>query len=181
MNISGIYAIINIANDKLYIGSAKNFSERQNEHFRKLRYGKHVNKHLQSSYDKYKDKNFIFVKLEYCEKEKLIEREQWWIDNLKPEYNKRPTANNQIGFKHSEKTLAIFRQRDMTQLHIKSANLRRGSKASEETKKKMSLAHKGKPKRSGHAENVKLSWIKRKEKTLLNLKIENEISLNAND
>jgi group I intron endonuclease len=53
---------------------------------------------------------------------------------------------------HTEETKEKFRQRML------------GTKMSEETKAKMSLAHKGKPKSARHKENVRLSWIIRKQK-----------------
>jgi len=44
-------------------------------------------------------------KLEYCDKELLIEREQYYFDLLKPEYNILDFAYSSIGFKHSASTL----------------------------------------------------------------------------
>ncbi len=45
----------------------------------------------------YGRENFEFTLLEECEREKLIEREQYYYDLLKPQYNKvRPTENNFI-------------------------------------------------------------------------------------
>src|ERR1017187_10366861 len=96
---SGIYIIINILNNKIYIGSAINLYKRLYEHFRTLKENKHKNKHLQSSYNKYKKDNFIYHLLEYCNKEELIKREQYYINLLKPEYNICQIAGNSLGLK----------------------------------------------------------------------------------
>lgn len=42
--------------------------------------------------------------LEYCEPEINIEREQYYLDLLKPEYNILKTAGSSLGHKHSEET-----------------------------------------------------------------------------
>jgi hypothetical protein len=56
--------------------------------------------------------NFNLEILEYCNKESLINREQYYIDLLKPEYNICKIAGSMLGFKHSEKTLLQFKNRD---------------------------------------------------------------------
>lgn len=40
--------------------------------------------------------------LEYCTLEELIEREQFYIDICKPEYNILKVAGSSFGFRHSE-------------------------------------------------------------------------------
>jgi group I intron endonuclease len=45
--------------------------------------------------------NFTLEILEYCEPSVLIEREQYWIDLLKPEYNILKTAGSRLGAKHT--------------------------------------------------------------------------------
>ena len=42
--------------------------------------------------------------LEYCEKELLMDREQYYLDLLKLEYNILEFAYSSIGFKHSAST-----------------------------------------------------------------------------
>ena len=48
--------------------------------------------------------NFSLDILEYCEIDILIEREQYYLDSLKPEYNILKIANSRLGSKHSEAT-----------------------------------------------------------------------------
>lgn len=76
----GIYGIINLINDKKYIGSSINIRHRFITHKCYLRKNIHSNKHLQSAWNKYGEENFKFELIEECEEDKLIEREQYWID-----------------------------------------------------------------------------------------------------
>jgi len=98
---SGIYKITNLINGKFYIGSSVNLYNRFHTHSTKLKTQVHTSKHLQASYNKYGKDNFIFEVIEYCEKEILIEREQWFLDNLKPQYNKREDATTNLNVKIS--------------------------------------------------------------------------------
>ena len=54
----GIYKIINILNQKYYVGSSINLEERKQKHFRTLRRNKHVNDYLQNAWNKYGEENF---------------------------------------------------------------------------------------------------------------------------
>lgn len=42
--------------------------------------------------------------LEYCEPENVIEREQYYLDTLKPEYNILKIAGSTLGYTHTEET-----------------------------------------------------------------------------
>lgn len=101
---SGIYKIINKINNKIYIGSAKNIKQRLKNHKTCLINNKHCNEYLQLSFNKYGNDCFIFEIIEYCEIEKLVEREQYYIDTLNPEYNICRVAYSRLGTKHSEET-----------------------------------------------------------------------------
>jgi len=50
--------------------------------------------------------NFSLEILEYCEPDKniILEREQYYLDLLKPEYNILSTAGSSLGHKHSKET-----------------------------------------------------------------------------
>ncbi len=133
MNRGGIYKITNTTNNKTYIGSTKNFRIRKSTHFYKLRRNLHGNKHLQSSYNKHGFSNFIFEVLEIVEDlSNIIVREQYWIDTLKPEYNKRIIAQSCLGMKISESHKQAL------------INSRKGIKMSENHKSLISLANTGK-------------------------------------
>lgn len=80
---SGIYCLFNIITKKFYIGSAINLYNRLNSHIFKLRFKRHCNKHLLSSFNKYGEDNFLIVILEIVnDKNKLIEREQYFLDKF---------------------------------------------------------------------------------------------------
>jgi group I intron endonuclease len=48
--------------------------------------------------------NFKLEILEYCDVDIVLEREQYYLDCLNPEYNMLNVAGSLIGFKHSEAT-----------------------------------------------------------------------------
>lgn len=75
--IIGVYKILNKVNNKLYVGSSTFVQSRLRLHKSHLRKNEHVNKHLQSSFNKYGIENFQFLLIEECEESNLIEREQY--------------------------------------------------------------------------------------------------------
>lgn len=75
-----IYKIINVINNKFYIGSAVRFQRRKMEHLRKLRKQEHSNKHLQASWNKYGEQAFVFVVIEEIASDKdLLAAENVWL------------------------------------------------------------------------------------------------------
>ena len=116
MDKSGVYEILNTTNGKRYVGSAVDLKRRKIEHWRDLRGNYHPNRYLQNSWNKYSEECFKFSVLEYWEPEFLISFEQWWMNMLCAEYNIAPVASSNLGCNHTD-----------------------------ETKSKMSAAHKGKP------------------------------------
>lgn len=57
---SGIYLIKNIINNKVYVGQAVNILKRIRKHIDSLTNNKHINKHLQRSFNKYGIENFEY-------------------------------------------------------------------------------------------------------------------------
>lgn len=101
---SGIYQIVNRTNGKRYIGSSVRLLGRKKRHFSELDCNMHHSQALQRAWNKYGKENFDFLILEYCEPDKLIEREQYYIDTLLPEYNICKVAGNCLGVKNSAET-----------------------------------------------------------------------------
>lgn len=102
----GIYMILNKVNGKRYIGSAVNIRSRWRTHTSRLERNIHHSPHLQSSWNKYGRDAFELIIIEECCKDFLIEREQFYIDLLNPEYNMAKLAGNRSGVKHSDETKA---------------------------------------------------------------------------
>lgn len=148
--ISGIYKIINKINGKGYVGSAIDVEDRWACHRSLLLRGKHHSKHLQRAWNKDGEDRFEFILIEQISNVNLlIEREQYWIDYYKSYddkfgYNICPKAGSKLGFKHSEESKKKMRSKTLTdeqKEHLRKINL--GKKASEETKRKISVANTG--------------------------------------
>jgi group I intron endonuclease len=76
---SGVYKIVNLINNRIYIGSAKEFKGRWKQHYYSLKANKHSNKFLQSDYNKCGEDAFRFEVIEVTSKDKkerlLLEEE----------------------------------------------------------------------------------------------------------
>lgn len=116
---SGVYKITNILNKKCYVGSTTGLlKNRCSNHNTKLNHNKHENIHLQNAWNKYGKENFEFSLLELCSVDKTLEREQYYIDILHPEYNIIQFAGGGIkGYKHSEKTKLIISESQRGEKH----------------------------------------------------------------
>jgi len=64
MKTCAIYAIINRATNKIYIGQTRDISNRRSSHFAALRLNRHRNRHLQAAFNKYGANAFAFRILE---------------------------------------------------------------------------------------------------------------------
>lgn len=139
---SGIYIIINTMSNKFYVGSAVNLSRRRINHVNELRRNIHKNSHLQNSFNKHGEDSFSFKVLEFIEDVSLlIQREQYWINYFKDKlYNFNPIAGSRLGSKASEET--------KKKMSISST----GRKHTDEAKAKISATHKGKPKSAAHCQ-----------------------------
>ena len=95
-----IYAIKNVINNKMYIGSSKNVKKRKWEHFYQLKNNKHHSEHFQKSYNKYGKDKFFFYILENCNSDIRKDREIYYINKYRSNerefgYNiNEPNENN---------------------------------------------------------------------------------------
>lgn len=89
---AGIYQIKNTANNKVFVGSTKNFKTLNGVKFQ-LETNTHTNKQLQQEWDHFGKDVFTFDVLEklkkkedpyFNEKEALSELETKWLDQLQP-------------------------------------------------------------------------------------------------
>lgn len=102
---SGVYCIKNTLNSHCYIGSSNRIKNRLNKHLRQLNSKKHHSVILQRAWDKYRSDVFEVSFLEILDDEnKLLDREQFYIDLLHPEYNICKIAGCSRGVVKSEET-----------------------------------------------------------------------------
>lgn len=141
---SGIYRITCTANGKIYIGSAMDFNKRWKNHRVGLNNNNHSNRHLQAAWNKYGKDAFIFEIIEFVMPWSVLDREQYWLDKLKP-------YNRTIGFNIAENATAptaglTFTRNipvsDETKAKLRAANI--GKKQSPETIEKRMLKIRGK-------------------------------------
>ena len=101
--MSGIYKFTNKLNGKIYIGSSKNLAKRFSQYFN-ISYISTVKNKLTISRAliKYGYFNFSIEILEYCDPSMLLNREQHYIDELKPTYNIAKIAGSTLGVNKSE-------------------------------------------------------------------------------
>lgn len=153
-NTSGIYRIVCLATGKPYIGSAINLAKRKREHLHYLRKNAHHSITLQRAWDKHGEENFAFEVIELVLPMFLLEREQYWLDTLKPfgenGYNINSDARSRMGMRHTTETRERLRQ----------ANL--GKTYGEETKRKHSEAGKRRTQSEAAREKVRLANIGQK-------------------
>ena len=105
---SGVYLWRNLITGKTYVGSSVDLGNRLKQYF--------SYSHISSVKRKSKIYaslltatpggcglgyyNFSFEILEFCDRDKAVSREQYYMDLLKPEYNILKTAGSLLGFKH---------------------------------------------------------------------------------
>ena len=132
---SGIYQIRNTIDNKVYIGSSKDFTRRWREHRSDLRGNRHHSQYLQNSWNKYGEDNFKFESIFVVfDKDKLIDVEQIFLDNLHPEYNTTYDARVPVnGMEISDET-----RKKLSKLQTGKNNSFYGKKHTEESKRKIS-------------------------------------------
>jgi len=136
---SGIYKIINIINDKFYIGSSKNLNRRKIDHFKLLRKNKHNNKKLQNSFNKYGEDNFIFEILLFCENSELEYYENKLICKFHPQYNIEKSSKRRVG----DYVPTLETRLKLSLSHKGKPNGRSGLKLSQEQKDILKLVNMG--------------------------------------
>ena len=114
-NKIGVYRWVNIITNESYVGGSVNISKRLRkyycENYLKDRLSVY-NSRIYKALLEYGYFNFSLEILEYCDKDYLIKREQFYIDKIQPEYNISKTAGSMLGFKHSLITLSKFKNRN---------------------------------------------------------------------
>ena len=130
---SGIYQIQSrIKPERKYIGSAVNMHKRWGQHLYCLQKGKHHSKILQNHFNKYGAADLQFTILLGCPEEDLIRTEQFFLDTYPTFFNICKRAGNTAGVKASDET------RKKLSITSKGNTGRRGRPLTEEHKRKIS-------------------------------------------
>lgn len=137
--LSGVYRWVNNKTKKTYVGSGKDLKIRINCYY-SLNMLKKEKRPICNALLKYGHNYFTLEILEYCPISKLIEREQYYLDLLKPEYNIAMIAYSTLGYKHSAETIALLKKKMTPEV----LELLKQKKISPEHKEILSLTHKGK-------------------------------------
>ena len=144
----GIYAILNRTNGKHYIGSSNDLRKRKNHHLCYLRKNKHANRNLQNAFNKLTEFDFEIFCIEYCEKDSLQEREQFYLDtHTGPIYNVFKQAYSVTGENHP--MFGKTHSKDAKQ-KIKAARANQKISHSPETRYKIGSGTRGKPANMNH-------------------------------
>jgi len=146
--VAGIYSITNKTTGKRYIGQTVYLNGRKGDHLLNLRRNQHDNDYLQKAFNKYGEEDFIFEVLEVVPKLEdgsdnialLTAREQYWMDYYKSwdrdyGYNINPSAstNYMSGKTHSEEA------------RKKISEAAKGRKMSDEDKQRLITSRTNKP------------------------------------
>ena len=101
---SGIYRWIHKDSGRSYIGSSINLAKRLSTYY-SIKALIKTNNIISKSLLKYGYSSFSLEILEYCEPIKCLEREQYYLDLLKPELNILKKAGSPLGYSHSDKAI----------------------------------------------------------------------------
>ena len=138
---SGIYRWINNKTKNTYIGSAVNLSNRLNRYYHKSELTKKNARPINQALLKYGHKNFSLEILEYCPKNELLTRENYYFDLLKPEYNILKHAYSMLGYKHTANSIEKMKQKTVSPENKLLLSLTHKNKiVSEETRNKLASA-----------------------------------------
>lgn len=139
-NQSGIYRRVNNLNKKSYVGSGIDLAKRLRSYYNKNELNRNP-RPIKDALVKYGHKNFTLDFLEYCPIPELLEREQFYIDLLSPEYNILKFAYSLLGFRHSPENIEKFKSKIISPEHKEILSLaHKGKLVSQETRNKLAVA-----------------------------------------
>lgn len=147
---AGVYKFTNVITGDCYVGSSVDLHRRKLQHLNALKNSRHHSYRFQKAWDECGQQAFDYEVLEEIIitetiKDDLLNREQYWVDLLHPEYNIYPTTGSPLGYHHTEKTKQKIsnstkgvRKSEEHAKHIREAQ--KGKKLSKEHRKKLSEA-----------------------------------------
>lgn len=161
-NKAGVYLWTHLDSNKKYVGSSVNLSRRLTYYFSKVNIARYKKSRIHNALLKFGYSSFSLTILELISittlskdeaKKLIIEREQYYIDCILPEYNILKTAGSLLGFNHSKDTLLKFKKANNNENNpmygkfhskktkIKMSEIKKGRFQSKETKLKISLTN----------------------------------------
>ena len=130
-NMAGVYAIVNLVNGKIYVGSG--ILNRMYYRFCCHLFYFTGSKIVAAAVAKYGLGNFAFLVLESVpgpitadNKEVLLQCEDRYIQLLSPSYNVAPQASNTFGVKHTDETKARMRDAFTPERRLQVGDINRG-------------------------------------------------------
>jgi len=155
---TGIYLWTHKESNKMYIGSAIDLSKRLSNYYSLgylTRYSNSIicNALYSHGYSKFSLTIMEFIDTSNLNKDEIkkliLEKEQFYLDSFKPEYNILRIAGNLLGYKHSKETIAkmsIAKSGKKNPLYGRTGVNSHlfGKTLSEETRKKLSIVNKNK-------------------------------------
>lgn len=156
---AGVYRILNLVNGKSYVGSSSNIARRFREYLSINYLESQLEKgrsNICTALLKHGYSSFQLEILEYCTSDKAIEREQYFLDKLKPEYNILTTAGSSLGRPHTEEAkakISLGWTEERKKQHLEFLNRLNASPEQQEWWKEFKLNRKGcvKPEGSGRS------------------------------
>src|SRR6266852_3397853 len=132
---AGIYQLVNLKNNKTYIGSSNNLYRRLSIYLSPASLNRDLisfNSKIARALLKYGYKNFGIKILEFIEldinltkkeqKKAILEREQYYLDTIKPEYNIQKIAGSRLGSSHTLKTRKLMKSKSKPVLLLNRDN-----------------------------------------------------------
>ena len=141
-NKAGVYQLVNLVNNKLYIGSSADLNRRLNEYLNPSYIARNLakgNSIIMNALLKYGYMNFGIIVLETIEFESnlskterktlILNREQYYMDLIKPDYNLNKIAGSNLGRIYSKEVRA-----KMSLAKLGKPSNKKGTKLSAEVK-----------------------------------------------
>lgn len=89
------------------------------------------NRPIERALLKYGFSNFSLEILEYCDRDNVLQKEQYYLDLLKPVYNIVEKAGSTLGYRHTEETLRKMKEHVLSNemLRIKALSTKNATEA----------------------------------------------------
>lgn len=145
---TGVYKITNTTNNKSYIGQSVNIEKRWSYY----RHGSKDHTPILFAIRKYGLDNFTFEIIEECDREMLNEREIYWIkeaNTISPKGYNLSTGGRKTTWMYTPSRATLE----------KRSKALKGQKRTDETKRKMSIAQKGRTFSEDHREKLRLAHL----------------------